>query len=179
MKEITFGKYKGSKINDLPTDYLEWGVKRLDSDNWRYEFSLELKRRKNENKKRESWIKANVNSPEVWQTLIKDAENELQQEESILIETDCQYDGRIVTQTEIEQLAKKKLQKYQAEIQLEKLDAEFIKQWQVTQTQINKIQDEFWTYGLQQHMFSSKEKYDTACKLAQQRDDLIKQMYSL
>lgn len=41
---VTFGKYSGKTVKDLPTGYLEWGSKELKGD-WKHVFYGELKRR--------------------------------------------------------------------------------------------------------------------------------------
>lgn len=170
--KITFGKYKGTDISAIPTDYLEWGVDKLESPKWRQEFETELKRRNDEIKKQEDFIKQNIGSDKAWQILIKEAEAEL-------APSDDENDYRIIRQSDIEALAKEKLQKYQAEVELEKLDSDFMKKWGVNKSQIDKIQDEFWSDGLKPSMFSSQEKYEAACELATKRDNLIGKIYSL
>lgn len=170
MVTLTFGKYKGTDIENIPDDYLEWGIERLDSPKWRKEFELELKRRKNETQKRDTFIKQNINTNEAWQMLVKEAESELSDDED---------DYRIVRQSDIDALAKEKLQKYQAEIELEQLDTEFMNQWGVTKTQVNKIQNEYWNGGLEQRMFTNQAKYKAACELAEKRNDLIGKIYQI
>ncbi|MBD2364500.1 DUF3820 family protein [Anabaena minutissima FACHB-250] len=179
MTKITFGKHKGTEVSDLPTDYLEWGSEKLDSPKWRKEFEAELKRRNDESKKRKSFIKQNVDSEEVWQMLVKEAEKELWDEEEDALENDVQYDGRVITQSEIETLAKEKLQKYQAEVELEKLDTEFMEKWGVNKSHIDKIQNIFWSDELRPSMFSSHALYEASCELVKKRDELIGKMYSL
>ena len=45
--KVTFGRYKGRKIEDVPLDYLEWGSTNLSMDQYRYAFSDEIARRNN------------------------------------------------------------------------------------------------------------------------------------
>lgn len=48
-KVVTFGKYKGSCVRDIPTDYLAWAMRSVPNYEWRYVFRKEvLKRNKNE-----------------------------------------------------------------------------------------------------------------------------------
>jgi hypothetical protein len=64
--KITFGKYKGQDVSDVPTSYLEWGVNNLSSANWVNAFENELKkRRKEESSRLERW-KSSIDSPEVF-----------------------------------------------------------------------------------------------------------------
>jgi ABC-type oligopeptide transport system substrate-binding subunit len=172
MTTLTFGKHKGTDIKNIPTEYLEWGSSKLDSPKWKKEFQTELDRRNSEEKQKETFIKANINSPEIREMLIKEAEQELIDEENYSLENDCQYDGRIITQAEIEKLADEKLSKYQTEVQLEKLDTEFIQKWGVNQSQINKLQDAFWNDELVRNC-STPERLKAAKELCVRRDALL------
>ncbi|MFM7373479.1 MAG: putative quorum-sensing-regulated virulence factor, partial [Sphaerospermopsis kisseleviana] len=46
MTKVTFGKYQGSAITEIPDDYLEWGSSNLTSSKWKTLFETELNRRK-------------------------------------------------------------------------------------------------------------------------------------
>lgn len=173
--QLTFGKYKGSELAQVPTDYLEWGANKLDSPKWRKEFESELSRRNKEQKEKDIYIKANIDSQEVWEMLVKEAEKELYEEEDFSLENDCQYDGRVITQKEIDDLAKEKLAAYKAEIELEKIDAEFMKKWKVTQSQINEIQEAYWNDELER-LCSNSDRYQAANELATKRSDLIEKI---
>lgn len=43
--EIPFGKYKGTKISGLPTDYVRWCAENFDNGKWKTAFEAELTRR--------------------------------------------------------------------------------------------------------------------------------------
>jgi DNA repair protein RadD len=42
---VTFGKYSGNKVSEVPVDYLAWCVKKFDDGKWKDIFSEELRRR--------------------------------------------------------------------------------------------------------------------------------------
>ena len=178
MPTLTFGKHKGTEIKNVPTDYLEWGSSKLDSPKWRNVFQTELDRRNSEEKQKETFIKTNISSPEIREMLIKEAEQELAEEENFSLDNDVQYDGRIITQAEIEELADAKLAKYQAKVQLEKLDTEFIQKWGVSQSQINKLQDAFWNDELERNC-STPERLKVARELCVSRDVLLGKIYNV
>ncbi|MFM6725697.1 MAG: hypothetical protein ACKPJF_14830 [Dolichospermum sp.] len=172
MSVLTFGKHKGSDLKDIPSEYLEWGAGKLDSPKWRKEFEQELSRRRSEKRRNYEWIKQNINSPDVWVLLLKEAEKELNDEEEYALEIDCQYDGRIISQKEVEELAKEKLAKYQAEIDLEVLEKSFLDKWGLSKKDIAAIQDAWFCDSLQQ-VCSSDEKFVAANEFATKRNDLI------
>jgi hypothetical protein len=178
MTTLTFGKHKGADIQNVPIDYLEWGSSKLDSPKWRNAFQTELDRRNSEEKQKEAFMKSNIDSNEVWQTLVSDAAKELHDEENHYLNTDCQYDGRIISQKEVEELANEKLAEYKAEIELDKLDDDFIEKWGVTKTQINKLQDAFWNNELERNC-STPERLEAAKELCVRRDALFGKIYNI
>ena len=44
QRRITFGKYVGTQIKDIPIDYIKWGIMNLNLE-WATMFSRELQRR--------------------------------------------------------------------------------------------------------------------------------------
>jgi hypothetical protein len=50
QRRITFGKYMGRQIKNIPTDYIKWGVLNFKGD-WAEYFSRELQRREPQYKK--------------------------------------------------------------------------------------------------------------------------------
>ena len=46
QRRITFGKYAGKMIKDVPTTYLTWAVLNMEADSWTEFFARELQRRK-------------------------------------------------------------------------------------------------------------------------------------
>jgi hypothetical protein len=159
---LTFGKYKGADIKTLPIEYLEWGAKRLEAPKWQKAFEGEIERRRDESKRKDQEIMKNIDSPETWELLIKEAEDELWDP--------FDPDGCYITQKDVEDLARKKITRYRKKIELEKLDKEFLKKWNLSQVQLDKIQAEI---ELNQRMFSTDEKYLAAVRYIEQRNDLI------
>jgi hypothetical protein len=43
-RRVTFGRYTGTQIKDVPTDYIKWGILNL-NEHWADFFSRELQRR--------------------------------------------------------------------------------------------------------------------------------------
>ncbi|PHJ64956.1 hypothetical protein VF04_03995 [Nostoc linckia z7] len=172
MTTITFGKHKGSDISKIPTEYLEWGADKLDSPKWRQAFESELERRNSEKNKRDSYIKANIDSPEVWELLVKEAEQELETEENFAIENDVQYDGRVISQSEIEKLAKEKLAEYQKQVAVENLQKEFEGREGLTPLLLKKIEDIHYEWGLERSQFSTDAKYEVACEYMRKLEEI-------
>lgn len=44
QRRIPFGKHKGQRVIDLPTDYIKWGIQNLGAE-WATYLSRELQRR--------------------------------------------------------------------------------------------------------------------------------------
>ena len=49
---ITFGRYRGRCLRDIPDDYLKWGILNLQDQGWATVFSTELQRRHPEIRKK-------------------------------------------------------------------------------------------------------------------------------
>lgn len=172
MTVLTFGKHKGTDIFSVPSEYLEWGASKLEHPKWRQEFESELKRRNQQKKEKESFVKANIDSQEVWDLLLLQAEKELYEEEDFSIENDCQYDGRIITQKEIEKLAKEKLAEYKSEVAIENLKREYEGREGLNFALLNKIEDVHYSHGLERSQFSSSERYQVACEYIRKLTEL-------
>ena len=178
MAVLTFGKHKGSDISSVPSEYLEWGASKLDSPSWRNQFEIELKRRNQEQIEKDAFIKANIDSQEVWDLLVKEAEKELYEEEDFSLENDCQYDGRVITQKEIDGLAKEKLSKYKAEKELAHIETEILKKLGCDKNMLSRIESAYWNDELSQKNFAKKEKFDAATKYCERKADLLSQIHS-
>jgi hypothetical protein len=159
---LTFGKYKGTDIKNLPIEYLEWGAKRLEIPKWQKAFEGEIERRRDESKRRDQEIMKNIDSPETWDLLIKESENELWDP--------FDPDGCYITQKDVDALANKKLTRYKKKIELNNLDNEFTEKWNLSQVQLGKIQSEI---ELNRRMFLSEEKYLDSVAYIEKRNDLI------
>jgi hypothetical protein len=159
---LNFGKYKGSEIKHLPIEYLEWGAKRLEVPKWQKAFECEIERRRDESKRKDQEIMKNIDSQETWELLIKEAENELWDP--------FDPDGCYLTQKDVDTLATKKLTRYRKKIELDNLDNVFLKKWNLSQVQLDKIQSEI---ELSRRMFSTEEKYLAAVRYIEKRNDLI------
>ena len=178
MTVITFGKHKGSDISSVPSEYLEWGGSKLDSPFWKNQFEAELKRRNKQEKEKDLYIKANIDSQEVWDLLVKEAEKELYEEEDFDLENDCQYDGRVITQKEIDDLAKEKLAKYKAEEELTHIETEILKTLGCDKNMLSRIESAYWNDELSQKNFAQKEKFEAATKYCERKASLLEQIYS-
>lgn len=164
MTTVTFGKYKNWDIKEVPSSYLDWGSTKLDSPHWRDLFNKEIDRRNKEQKKKEDFIKANIDSQEVWDLLLKEADDELIKEERLAEQENVQYNSRIITKKEIEELAKEKLADYKKEIAVENLKKEFDGKDGLTIKLLSKIEDIYYNIGLERSQFSSDSKYQLACE---------------
>ena len=98
---ITFGKYKDTNLSDIPLDYLEWGVNKLQSIKWRKQFDAEIQRRQAEDDAKEAFILENIDSQEVWELLLMESASELYEKD---------YRSQCVSiQREIRKIAQRKL----------------------------------------------------------------------
>ena len=169
MTKLTFGKHKNEDIANVPTAYLEWGASKLDSPRWREAFLLELKKRKQEKDKKAAYIQANINTQEVLDLLYKEAEKEL-----FLDDEDMR-----ISKKDVQRLFDEKVNRVKAEIELEKLDAEFCSKWGITEKQLSLIHDLSFHDELTPKKFSTTEKYKAACEYLQAREDLLGIMWNL
>jgi hypothetical protein len=176
MTTLTFGKHKGTEIKNVPADYLEWGSSKLDSPKWRNAFQSELDRRNSEEKQKEVFIKANIDSPEIREMLIKEAEQELAEEENFSLKNDCQYDGRIITQAEIEKLADEKLESYSVQAQMERLAQEYVAKMSVTDKQLKLMESLWQSDQLSKKNFQTTEKYNLAMEYFAKLLELYKKL---
>ena len=172
MTKLTFGKHKGTDIASVPTEYLEWGESKLDSPKWREAFSLELKKRKQEKDKKAAYIKDNIDTQEVLNLLYEEAEKEL-------FLGDDEDEVMRTSKKDVQRLFTEKVNRVKAEIELEKLDAEFCSKWGITEKQLNLIHDLSFSDELTAKRFSTIEKYESACEYLQAREDLLGIMWSL
>ncbi|MCE2721521.1 MAG: hypothetical protein LW708_22390 [Anabaena sp. 49628_E55] len=171
MTKLTFGKHKGTDIHSVPTEYLEWGALKLDSPKWREAFASEIKRRRDEEKEKKAYIKANIDTQEVLSLLYEEAEKEL-----FLGDED---EVMRITSKDVQQRFEEKLARVKAEIELEKLNAEFCSKWGITEKQLGLIHDLSFHDELTPNRFSTTEKYESACEYLQAREDLLGIMWNL
>jgi len=172
MTKLTFGKHKGTDIASVPTEYLEWGESKLDSPKWREAFASEIKRRRDEEKEKKAYIKNNIHTQEVLDLLYEEAEKEL-------FLGDDEDEVMKVTSKDVQRLFTEKVNRVKAEIELEKLDAQFCSKWGITEKQLNLIHDLSFSDELTPKRFSTIEKYESACEYLQAREDLLGIMWSL
>ena len=158
---ISFGKYKGFHIKDIPTEYLEWGANKLEGPK-KKQFQNELQRRRDEAKIKEQKIIDNIDSPETWDLIVKEVESELWG-----FDPENGYD---LTHDQIIKLARERLIRYKKKIELNNLDNEFVQKWNLSQKQLDLIHSEF---QLNRKNFSTEEKYLAAVEYMEKRNDLI------
>jgi hypothetical protein len=172
MTKLTFGKHKNEDIANVPTEYLEWGASKLDSPKWKTAFALELKKRQQEKDKKAAYIKDNIDTQEVLDLLYEEAEKEL-------FLGDDEDEVMRITSKDVQRLFTEKVNRVKAEIELEKLDAQFCSKWGITEKQLNLIHDLSFSDELTPKRFSTIEKYESACEYLQAREDLLGIMWSL
>ncbi len=173
MTILTFGKYKNTDIKNVPLEYLEWGSNKLESPKLKKLFLDEIKRRQDENTTKEKYILENIDSPEIWEMLLREAEAKLWQEEINSNVLNCQYDSRVITQKEVNDLANKKLAKYKKKIELSQLDTDFKVKWNLSDKQMEMLTTSF---DLNRKMFSTEEKFLSAVEYIEARDELLWQI---
>jgi hypothetical protein len=166
MTKLTFGKHKGTDIASVPTEYLEWGASKLDSPRWREAFTLELKKRKQEKDKKAAYIKANIGEQEVLDLLFAEAEKEL-------FLSDDEDEVMRITSKDVQQRFEEKLNRVKAEIELEKLNAQFCSEWGITEEQLNLIHNLSFHDEIKPDKFSTRERYKSACEYLQVWEDLM------
>lgn len=164
--KLTFGKHKNEDISDIPTEYLEWGALKLDSPKWREAFASEIKRRRNDALEKKAYIKANIDTQEILDLLYEEAEKEL-------FLGDDEDDVMRITSKDVQRLFEEKLARVKAEIELEKLEAAFCSKWGITEKQLNLINNLSFSDELTPDKFSTTEKYESACRYLQAREDLM------
>ena len=175
MSVLTFGKHKGNDIEDVPTDYLQWGASKLDSPKWKKEFSDELARRKKQEKDRELKILANPDSEEILNKLIKEAEIEIEREISA---SGCghEYDRFNISQ-EAEDRAKAKISSIKAKKELKIAEEEILKLLGCDKKILDRIEYAWSMDELSQKNFAKEEKYLAAIEYCKKKSDLLEIVY--
>lgn len=168
---ITFGKYKGNDVSDLPTDYLEWGATKLDSPKWRKAFEDELSRRNNLEQEKKEKLKLNIDSSETLEELMKSAFQEIQAEIS---SSGCEWEyNNFDFQGEAERRASEALKELKAEIAIENLKKEIKeKDKSLTEEVLQKIEDAHYNHGLERSQFSSDLRYQLAVEYMQNLESI-------
>jgi hypothetical protein len=166
MTKLTFGKHKNEDIANVPTEYLEWGELKLDSPKWREAFASEIKRRRDEEKEKKAYIKANINTQEVLNLLYEEAEKEL-------FLGDDEDEVMRITSKDVQRLFEEKVSRVKAEIKLQKLNAEFCSKWGITEEQLNLIHNLSFHDEIKPDKFSTGERYKAACEYLQVWEDLM------
>lgn len=173
--QLTFGKHKGSHIEDVPADYLEWGVSKLESLKWKKEFSDELARRKNEEKAQELKILSNPDSEEIFNKLAREAEIEIEREIS---NSGCEHEyDRFNISQEAEDRAKAKISSIKAKKELKTSEEEILKVLGCDKKMLDRIEYAWSMDELSQKNFAKEEKYLAAVEYCKKKSDLLEIIY--
>lgn len=166
MAILTFGKYKGSEIKDIPADYLEWGSSKLDSPKLKKEFQAELDRRKQETK-----TLLDSNSAELLKKL---EDEELRNIRHEIANSGCEYEyDSFDEHGEAESRAKTKLSAMQAEKAMEDLKIEYASLLSIDLKKMDLIENAYNCECLNRKNFATVEKYDLAMEYFKKKDALL------
>jgi hypothetical protein len=175
IMQLTFGKYKGDDIKDVPTEYLQWGSSKLDSPKWKKEFSDELNRRKNEEKAQELKILADPDSEEIFNKLVSEAEIEIEREISA---SGCEHEyDRFNISQEAENRAKAKIAAIKAKKELENKELEILKFLGCDKKMLDRIEYAWSMDELNKGNFAKEEKYNAAIEYCKKKSDLLEVIY--
>ena len=170
MTVLTFGKHKGSDLSEVPKDYLEWGVGKLDSPKWRKEFQNELDRRKNETK-----YLLNTDPDRLLGKLEREALRSIHQE---MEGYEHEYD-RADIYTEAENRANSKLKALQADKALEQLKIEYAGLLGIDLKMMDKMEQTYLCDQLSRKNFQTENKYKLAMEYFKKKDALLEVAMSL
>lgn len=138
MTVITFGKHKGSNVEDVPTNYLEWGSNKLESPKWRKIFSDELIRRAKIERLERLELIANLDSPEVMEKLIRKYIIELEVERA---ESGCEWE---YDSLDFYGMAKEKALIEIMDLRIEKLQYDYQALLEVDSDKMDKLHELHW-----------------------------------
>lgn len=170
MTVLTFGKHKGSDLSEVPKDYLEWGVSKLDSPKWRKEFQNELDRRKNETK-----YLLDTDPDRLLKKLEKEALRGISQE---MEGYEHEYD-RVDIYSEAENRANSKLKALQADKALEQLKIEYAGLLGIDLKRMDKMEQTYLCDQLSRKNFQTENKYKLAMEYFKKKDALLEVAMSL
>ena len=170
MTVLTFGKHKGSDLSEVPTNYLEWGVSKLDSPKWRKEFQNELDRRKNETQHL-----LNTDPDKLLEKLEKEALRGINQE---MEGNEHEYD-RVDIYTEAENRANSKLKALQADKALKELKIEYADLLGLDLKMMDKMEQTYHCDQLSRSNFQTESKYKLAMEYFKKKDALLEVAMSL
>jgi hypothetical protein len=164
MTVLTFGKYKGSDLSEVPTNYLEWGVSKLDSPKWRKEFQNELNRRKNET---QHLLKTDPDR--LLGKLEREALRGIRQE---MEGYEHEYD-RVDIYTEAENRANSKLKALQADKALKELKIQYAGLLGIDLKMMDKMEQTYHCEQLGRSNFQTESKYKLAMEYFKKKDALL------
>jgi len=169
MTVITFGKHKGSSVEDVPINYLVWGSEKLESPKWRKVFNDELSRRARQEEQEKLEMIANLDSPEVMEKLIRKYIIELEIERD---ESGCEWE---YDRLNFYEMAKDKAMIEVASLRVDKLKYDYQNIIGTTADKLELIERIYDDGEIAQVKFSSPEKRRLAMEYLQKREELIKQ----
>lgn len=173
MTVITFGKHKGSNVQDIPASYLEWGSEKLESPKWRKVFSDELSRRAKQEKQEKLEMIADLDNPEILEKLIRKYIIELEVERD---NSGCEWE---YDNLDFYGMAKEKAMIEIASLRVDKLKYEY---QNILETTVDKLElvERIYDDG-EFHMakFSTPEKRRIVTEYLKKRDELLEQLAKL
>jgi hypothetical protein len=165
---ITFGKYKNNDIQVVPDDYLQWGIKNLESLKWRDAFKKELDKRYKAQKDEENELKQQIAANSLSQSIIKEmVEKEVNAQINHASEHGYEHEIRLEKSYEdAESIVQEKIQALRINIEIENLKKDFQGKEGLTLQILNKT--EFHYYDNECHIsrdwFSNDAKFQVACE---------------
>ena len=171
---ITFGKYKGTELVNIPTNYLEWGIDKLETPKWRKLFLEELKRRNQEEADFQSKVANDPDNEELKKQLYQRFWDEYEKE---VTDSDCphEYDQYDPTK-EIEE----RVNNYIFIAITDKKEAELKNEYSEKlegMNNLDKILSYYHADNLTQALFSTPERYKIALEFCQKLDTLFSDDY--
>jgi len=168
---ITFGKHKGSSVEDVPINYLVWGSEKLESPKWRKIFGDELSRRAKQEKEDKLQMMANLDIPEVLEKLIRKYIIALEVERA---ESGCEWE---YDDLDFYGMAKEKALIEIMDLRIEKLEQDYQVLMEVDSDKMRKLHELHWRCPdkLRNGQFSTPERKRLAMEYLAKMDDLYDQ----
>jgi len=169
MTVITFGKHKGSNVQDIPASYLEWGSEKLESPKWRKVFSDELIRRAKQEKQENMEMMADLDNPEVLEKLIKKYIIQLEVERD---ESGCEWE---YDNLDFYGMAKEKALIEIMDLRIAKLQHDYQNILETTADKLELVERIYDDGEFHMAKFSTPEKRRLVTEYLKKRDDLYEQ----
>lgn len=173
MTVITFGKHKGSNVQDIPASYLEWGSEKLESPKWRKVFSDELSRRAKQEKQEKLEMIADLDNPEILEKLIRKYIIELEVERD---NSGCEWE---YDNLDFYGMAKEKAMIEIASLRVDKLKYDYQNILETTADKLKLVERIYDDGEFHLAKFSTPEKRRIVTEYLKKRDELLEQLAKL